>query len=88
MHVRDTHAEEIAFTIATYEGNKRNLSEPKVDTILAKQKQQHDMGQKNVLIYFEQTKNKELTWLSKLFNDAKGEGIDSPPPKDGESPVK
>ncbi len=83
VHVRDTHADVIAFTIATNEGNKRNLSEPNVDTILVKQKQQREMGRKNAIIYFEQMKNKELTWSSKLFDDAKGEGIDSthPPPR-------
>ena len=81
----------IAFTTATNEGNKRNLSQTKDDSMLAQQKQQREVGRKNALMYFElMMKNKELTWPSKLFDDATGEKIDlpSPPPKDGDSPVK
>lgn len=91
VHVRETHAAVIAFTTATNEGNKRNLSQTKDDSMLAQQKQQREVGRKNALMYFElMMKNKELTWPSKLFDDATGEKIDlpSPPPKDGDSPVK
>jgi hypothetical protein len=38
VHIRDTHADVIAFANEVNEGNKRNLSEPKVDTILVKEK--------------------------------------------------
>jgi hypothetical protein len=76
VHVRGTHADVVAFTKATNEGNKRNLSERKVDTILVTQKRQGNVGQNNGIIYFEQMKGKGLTWLSVLFNDAKGEGMD------------
>ena len=58
---------------------------------IREQKQQREVGRKNALMYFElMMKNKELTWPSKLFDDATGEKIDlpSPPPKDGDSPVK
>ena len=91
VHVRETHAAVIAFTTATNEGNKHELSQTKDDSMLAQQKQQREVGRKNALMYFElMMKNKELTWPSKLFDDATGEKIDlpSPPPKDGDSPVK
>jgi hypothetical protein len=57
-------------------GNKRNLSEPKVDPILVIQKRQQELGRENAIKYFEQMKGKELTWLSKVFDDAKGGGMD------------
>jgi hypothetical protein len=44
VHVQDTHADVIAFTNEINEGNKCNLSEPKVDTILAKRKMQPNVG--------------------------------------------
>ncbi len=34
------------------------------------------MGRNDGIIYFEQMKGKELTWLSVLFDDAKGEELD------------
>jgi hypothetical protein len=54
---------------------KHNLSEQKVNTILVTQKRQPNVGQNNGIIYFEQMKGKELTWLSVLFDDAKEEGM-------------
>jgi len=90
VHMCNSHAEVLAFAIATNEGNKRNLSESKDDTILATQKQQRKVGRKKALIYFEQVKNKKLTWSSKLFDDATGEKIDphSPTKDEGELPAK
>ena len=79
VHVRETHAAVIAFTTATNEGNKRNLSKTKDDSMLAQQKEQREVGRKNALMYFElMMKNKELTWSSKLFDDATGEKSDLP----------
>ena len=44
VHVRDTHTDVIAFTNEINEGNKRNLSERKVDTILVTQKNAAQCG--------------------------------------------
>jgi hypothetical protein len=52
------------------------LSEPKVDTILVKRKMQRDVGRENGIVYFIEMEGKELTWLSKLFDNAKGKGMD------------
>jgi hypothetical protein len=76
VHVQDTHADVIAFANELTEGNKRNLSEPKVDTILVKRKMQHNVGWENSITYFIEMEGKELTWLSKLFDNAKGGGMD------------
>ena len=89
VHVRETHAAVIAFTTATNEGNKRNPT--KDDSMLAQQKQQREVGRKNALMYFElMMKNKELTWPSKLFDDATGEKFDpqSPTKDEGKLPAK
>jgi hypothetical protein len=48
------------------------LSKQKVDATLVKQKRQCNEGQNNGILYFEQMKGKEITWLSKKFDDAKG----------------
>ncbi len=72
MHAQGTHADVIAFMKATNEGSKCNLSERKVDTVLVTQKMQRNVGRNNGIIYFEQMKG-ELTGLSVLFDDAKGE---------------
>jgi len=71
VHIRDTNADVIAFTNATNAENKRNLSETKVDNISLIQKRQRDVGRDNAITYFEQMKGRELTWLSKVFDDAK-----------------
>jgi hypothetical protein len=71
VHVRDTNADVIAFTNATNAGNKRNFSEMKVDNISVIRKRQRDVGRDNAITYFKQMKGRELTWLSKVFDDAK-----------------
>lgn len=71
VHVRDTNADVIAFTNATNAGNKCNFSETKVDNISVIRKRQRDVGRDNAITYFEQMKGRELTWLSKVFDDAK-----------------
>ncbi len=52
------------------------MSETKVDTILVIPKRQRDVGRENAITYFEQMKGRELTWLSKVFDDAKGGEMD------------
>ncbi len=71
VHGRDTNADVIAFMNATNAGNKHNFSETKVDNISVIQKRQRDVGPDNAITYFEQMKCRELTWLSKVFDDAK-----------------
>ena len=79
VHVRDTNADVIAFTNARNAGNKRNFSETKVDNISVIRKRQWDVGRDNAITYFEQMKGRELTWLSKVFDDSKedckGDGL-------------
>jgi hypothetical protein len=74
----NTHPDVIAHTDATNEGNKCNfVSGKKVDVVRMRQKRQRDMGRYEVLQYFDTNKDKRLTWLVPLFNDAKcgaGEG--------------
>jgi hypothetical protein len=76
VHIRDTHADVIAFTEATNAASKRNLLELKVDLILVIQKRQRELGRENAIKYFEQMKGEKLTWLSKVFDDAKGWEMD------------
>ncbi len=76
MHIQDTHADVIAFTEATNAASKRNLLELKVNPILVIQKRQRELGRENAIKYFEQMKGEKLTWLSKVFDDAKGWGMD------------
>jgi len=71
VHIQDTNADVIAFTNATNAGNKRNFSETKVDNISVIRKRQRDVGRNNAIKYFEQMKGRQLTWLSKVFDDAK-----------------
>ena len=52
------------------------MSEPKDEPILVKRKIQRYVGWENSINDFFEMVGKELTWLSKLFNDAKGEGTD------------
>jgi hypothetical protein len=64
----------IAHTDATNEGNKCNfVSEKEVDVIAIHQKRQRDMGRLEAIQYFDTNKDKRLTWLAPLFNDAKWE---------------
>ncbi len=37
---------------------------------------QRDVGRENGIVYFIEMEGKELTWLSKLFDNAKGKGMD------------
>ncbi len=61
----------IAHTDATNEGNKRNfVSEKEVDVVAMHQKRQRNMGRLEAIQYFDTNKDKRLTWLMPLFNDA------------------
>ncbi len=62
----------IAHTDATNEGNKRNfVSEKEVEVVAIRQKRQRNMGWLEAIQYFDTNKDKRLTWLMPLFNDAK-----------------
>ena len=68
----NTHPDAIAHTDATNEGNKCNfVSEKEVDVVAMRQERQHNMGRLEVIQYFDTNKDKRLTWLAPLFNDAK-----------------
>jgi hypothetical protein len=60
VHVQDTNAGVISFTNATNAGDKRNLSETKVDTMMVIQKRQWEVGRDNAITYFEQMTGREL----------------------------
>ncbi len=69
---RNTHPDVIAHTDATNEGNKRNfVSEKEVDVVAMRQKRQRNIGRLEAIQYFDANKDKRLTWLAPLFNDAK-----------------
>jgi hypothetical protein len=80
---RNTHPDVIAHTDATNEGNKRNfVSEKEVDVVAMRQKRQRNMGRLEAIQYFDTNKDKRVTWLAPLFNDAKwggSKGKASPP---------
>ncbi len=62
----------ISHTDATNEGNKRNVvSEKEVDVVAMHRKRQRNMGRLEAIQYFDTIKDKRLTWLAPLFNDAK-----------------
>jgi hypothetical protein len=62
----------IAHTDATNEGNKRNfVSEKEVDVVAMRRKRRRNMGRLEVIQYFDTIKDKRLTWLAPLCNDAK-----------------
>jgi hypothetical protein len=57
-------------------GNKQSFSVAMVeDTILTRQKKQHDMGQYEAMQYFKKEgKMNKLTWLVLIFDNVKGAG--------------
>jgi hypothetical protein len=62
----------IAHTNATNEGNQHNsVSEKEVDVVAMRRKRQRNMGWLEAIQYFDTNKDKRLTWLAPLFNDAK-----------------
>ncbi len=69
---RNTHPDVIAHTDATNEGKKCNfVSEKEVDVVAMRRKRQRNMGGLEAIHYFDTNKDKRLTWLVPLFNDAK-----------------
>jgi hypothetical protein len=58
----------------TDKGNKRKLSETKVDILLTKQKWQCKEGQFNTINYFDDVKEEKLTWAGIIFDDVMGGG--------------
>ena len=73
---RNTHPEVLAQLNATDEGNKRKMSEVKVDILSAKQKWQHEEGRIRAMKYFSDVKKEKLTWAEILFNSVKGGGCE------------
>ena len=72
---RNSHPDVIAKLEATNEGNKRKFiasSEKKDDLLLTKRKRQHDIGRCEAMKYFDENKDKKMTWPAMLFNDEKG----------------
>ncbi len=68
----NTHPDVIAHTDAMNEGNNRNfVSEKEVDVVAMHQKRQRNMRRLEAIQYFDTNKDKRLTWLVPLFNDAK-----------------
>ncbi len=62
----------IAHTDTTNEGNKCNfVSEKEVDVVAMRQKRQCNMGRLEAIQYIDTNKDKRLTWLVPLFNDAR-----------------
>jgi hypothetical protein len=80
----NTHPDVIALTDTTNEGKKRNfVSEKEVDVVAMHQKRQHNMGRLEAIQYFDTNKDKRLTWLAPLCNNAKwgvseGKAVTSP----------
>ena len=73
---RSLHPDVIAHTDAMNLGNKQSFSVAMVeDTILTRQKKQHDMGQYEAMQYFKKEgKMNKLTWLVLIFDNVKGAG--------------
>ena len=70
---RNAHPDVIAHLDVTNKRSKRKfVSEKKVDVIGTRRKRQRDMGRFEAMQYFEQNKNKKLTWSALLFSDDKG----------------
>ena len=69
---RKTHPEVLAQMDAVNEGNKRKMSENKVDVLSTKQKWQREEGQIRAMKYFADVKEEKLAWAEILFNSVKG----------------
>ena len=74
---RKTHPEVLAQMEATNEGNKRKMSETKVDILSTKRKCQRDEGRTRSMEYFENIKEEKLAWADILFNSVKGGGCET-----------
>ena len=72
-----THPEVLAQMEATNKGNKRKMSETKVDILSTKQKCQRNEGWTRSMEYFENIKEEKLAWADILFNSVKGGGCET-----------
>jgi hypothetical protein len=70
----NTHPDVLPQVEVTDNGNKRKLSEAKVDILSTKQKWQREEGRFKVIKYFYDVKEEKLTWAEIIFNDVKGGG--------------
>jgi hypothetical protein len=60
---------------AKNEGNKRKMSETKVDSLVNKRKCQREEGRTRAIEYFGNVKEEKLTLADILFNSVKGGGM-------------
>jgi hypothetical protein len=74
---RKTHPKVLAQIDATNEGNKRKMSETKVDILLTKQKWQREEGRTRAMTYFENVKKEKLAWADIIFCSVKGGGCNA-----------
>jgi hypothetical protein len=65
------HPDVIAHGDAVNEGSKRNLTNKNIDPVAARQKRQREVGRSKAMQYFESIKDKRLTWMTLLTNDAR-----------------
>ncbi len=72
-----THPKVLAQMEATNEGNKRKMSETKVDILSTKRKCQREEGRSRAMEYFEIIKEEKLTWADILYNSVKGGGCET-----------
>ena len=75
VHSRNLHPDVIAKLEAKNEGNKRKfipLSEKKDDLLCTRQKSQRNIGRCKVMKYFDENKDKKMTWSAMLFDDENG----------------
>jgi hypothetical protein len=70
----NTHLDVLAQVEVTDKGNKRKLSETKVDILSTKQKWQRKEGRFKAIKYVDNLKEEKLTWVEIIFNDVKGGG--------------
>jgi hypothetical protein len=74
---RKTHPKVLAQMEATNEGNKRKMSETKVDILSTKRKCQREEGRTRAMEYFGNVKEEKLAWADILFNSVKGGGCET-----------
>ena len=74
---RKTHLEVLAQIDVTNKGNKRKMSETKVDILSTKRKCQREEGRTRAMEYFENIKEEKLAWADILFYSVKGGGCET-----------
>ncbi len=72
-----THPKVLTQMEAKNEGNKRKMSETKVDSLVTKRKCQREEGRTRAIEYFGNVKEEKLTLADILFNSVKGGGCET-----------